>query len=721
MATRSLGTLTLDLVAKVGSFEQGLNKADRSSKRTFKNVERNANKAAKAMVAVGAAIAGVGAAVIASTIKQENAIKQLEARLDSTRGVAGKTSDELQTLASSLQTVTTFGDESIIEMEALLLTFTNIRGEIFDRTVPAILDVSVAMGTDLKSSAIQLGKALNDPVLGLSALSRSGIQFTDDQKKVIKALVDTGRTAEAQALILDELGTQFGGAATAAADTLGGSLKQLKNAFGDLLEAPGGIEDSKESIQELTAILQDPATIAAAQELTTALIEGFTSVIELMRETIGLTQFLGEEFAAAIGGPALDDTVRINEELGKLALRREALTSRTDLTASFLEEELSVLDAEISRYNELLDLNEELGEGRRALPSIIPPDPMPAPEAGTAPSSPAGIVVPDKIDQSVAALQQQVELLGLSAKEQELFKLSTQGATEAQLALARSAIETVEVFDLELQAQKALTDEIDNTNQAASAIFESLRTEEEAIEESYQRRREIILENTKFTGEAQTELMRRLQEDRDTQISELQAANAENRNESVAESYSVLLGIIGSYYDGLEGEEAGYARVALSLGEALLDQDKREALQSIVANTQSAAMKAFDSLAGIPYVGPALGAAAALGIVAAGGSAAAKVAGLAHDGIDSVPQDGTWLLEAGERVTTSETSAKLDNTLDQIQENQGAGGMGGIRIVNAWNDDVIDNWGASPRGERVIMNVVEKNQQTIRSLADGGV
>ncbi|WP_299589739.1 hypothetical protein, partial [uncultured Microbulbifer sp.] len=133
-------------------------------------------------------------------------------------------SEELQNLAGTMQQLTTFGDEAVMEMEALLLTFTNIQGEVFKRATPAILDMSVAMGTDLRSSAVQLGKALNDPIKGISALSRTGIQFTDAQKSTIEALVESGRTAEAQGLILEELEKQFGGAAEAAADTFGGAL-----------------------------------------------------------------------------------------------------------------------------------------------------------------------------------------------------------------------------------------------------------------------------------------------------------------------------------------------------------------------------------------------------------------------------------------------------------------------------------------------------------------
>jgi hypothetical protein len=95
--------------------------------------------------------------------------------------------------------------------------------------------MSTAMGTDPKQAAIQLGKALNDPVKGISALSRVGVTFTDQQKKTIGALVKGGKTAEAQKIILKELSSEFGGAA-AASSTMG---EKAAVSFGNLKEQIG--------------------------------------------------------------------------------------------------------------------------------------------------------------------------------------------------------------------------------------------------------------------------------------------------------------------------------------------------------------------------------------------------------------------------------------------------------------------------------------------------
>ena len=189
----------------------------------------------------GAVIGGIRD-VTAAYDTQAKALAQVEAGLKATSGAAGKTFDELKKMASDLQKTTLFGDEEILQKAtAQLLTFTNIAGTAFDRTQKAALDVSTRIGQDLTSTTIMLGKALNDPVANLGALGRSGIQFSESQKKVIKEMAATNRIAEAQDIILTELEKQYGGSAQAAAEAGTGGWTQLKNAFGDLKEVIGSL------------------------------------------------------------------------------------------------------------------------------------------------------------------------------------------------------------------------------------------------------------------------------------------------------------------------------------------------------------------------------------------------------------------------------------------------------------------------------------------------
>ena len=231
--------LSVKLSLNDKQFQSGLKKATRSIKKFGSSMKRTGQTLSRNLTLP---LVAFGAASIAAFDKQQKAIAQVEAGIKSTGGAAGFTSKQLQRMASELQGKTLFGDEVILkDATSQLLTFTNIAGEQFSRTQVAALNLATRLDGDLKSSSIQLGKALNDPIANLSALSRSGIQFSEEQKKVIKELASTNRLAEAQTLILDELDKQYGGAAEAAAQAGAGGLKQLQNQFGDLMEEIGGM------------------------------------------------------------------------------------------------------------------------------------------------------------------------------------------------------------------------------------------------------------------------------------------------------------------------------------------------------------------------------------------------------------------------------------------------------------------------------------------------
>ena len=189
--------------------------------------------------AIGAAAAAVGVVAVRAAGEQLKAEAQLAAVLKSTKEAAGLSADEIKRMAGELQGLTTFGDEAIIRGQALLLTFTGIGKDIFPAATMAMLDMSTALGQDLKSSAVQLGKALNDPILGMTALRRVGVNFSQQQVDMVKAMIASGKTMDAQRFILSELATEFGGSAAAAADTFAGRTEQLKNRMGDLMEEIG--------------------------------------------------------------------------------------------------------------------------------------------------------------------------------------------------------------------------------------------------------------------------------------------------------------------------------------------------------------------------------------------------------------------------------------------------------------------------------------------------
>lgn len=175
---------------------------------------------------------------IESVEKLHQAQAQVNAGLESTGGIAGLTAKGLQEMAAQFASTTKSSRSDITELQSVMLTFPAIVKETFPQATQAILDMSTRLGTDAKSSAIQVGKALQDPIRGITALRRVGVNFSESQTDVIKKLVETGQKAKAQGLILAELNTEFGGSAAAAfnADPLAKFSKMmgsLKMAIGE--------------------------------------------------------------------------------------------------------------------------------------------------------------------------------------------------------------------------------------------------------------------------------------------------------------------------------------------------------------------------------------------------------------------------------------------------------------------------------------------------------
>lgn len=242
-------TLATNVTANTAGFQKGM---DRVQKKT--TLAQKAQKAFKVgLMAAGAAMAGL-AAIMKKSLEayavQERAEAQLDAALKSTENQAGLTADAIKEFAAARQGVTEFGDEATIAGASVLLSFTNIREGAFKPTMVAAQDLAARMGMDLQGAIVMVGKAMNDPIANLSAMSRAGIQFSEDQKKMIFSLVRTGDMLGAQKIILGELTTQFGGSATAAANTYAGKMQQLSNKFGDLQEKLG-----EKLVPELTLIV----------------------------------------------------------------------------------------------------------------------------------------------------------------------------------------------------------------------------------------------------------------------------------------------------------------------------------------------------------------------------------------------------------------------------------------------------------------------------------
>ena len=164
---------------------------------------------------------------------------KLNAVLESTGHAARLGATELRNMANQLSKTSLISDDLIIDAQSIMLTFTKIGRDTFPEALKQATNMSLVFGQDLKQSVIQVGKALNDPVKGISALKRIGVSFSEVQKEQIENFMETNDLASAQKVILEELAMEMGGVAEKMANTPLSGWKQGWIDVKDSLEGLG--------------------------------------------------------------------------------------------------------------------------------------------------------------------------------------------------------------------------------------------------------------------------------------------------------------------------------------------------------------------------------------------------------------------------------------------------------------------------------------------------
>lgn len=280
---------------------------DKNIRKSLKNSMAGFGQLRNQILGVGAAagaVAAGGLLLLRQGLKetiglanvQETAEVKLAGVIRATGAAAGYTTGELKAQAAGFQAITTAGDETVIQAQAVLATFKQIKGDQFRDATEAALDMQTVVGGDLQGSIIRLGKALNDPIRGVSALSRVGVTFNETQKATIKRLQESGDIMGAQKVILKELRSEFGGTAAAIRGTFKGSVDSATNAWGDYYEEVGYsitknkffIESAKlveQKIIDMTTRLQDngQAMRDIAKGGALAVVDGIGMAVEVVR------------------------------------------------------------------------------------------------------------------------------------------------------------------------------------------------------------------------------------------------------------------------------------------------------------------------------------------------------------------------------------------------------------------------------------------------------
>ena len=318
-----------------------------------------------AFIKMGVAAVRAVRSVISESIElgktQREAELQVVSAIQSTGAAANRSLKDIKALASELQNLTNFGDEKIIRGGAQLLTFTNISDENFDRTLRSSVDVAARLGRDVEQVALQLGKALNDPIRNLGALTESGIQFTDGQRNLIRSLTEVGEVAAAQAIILAELENQFAGAAAAQREAEGGAAA-LANAWGDVKEALGDevVARTAASTSRLARAVADPVWAGFARTIG-AIVGGFKNLGIAIRAS--LIQGAADFFRGL--GIIWSDASRGVSNLAKEIVAFDSKAAAVNGLTSFVDGVKQLISIDVTPFFDAL------GKGFRAFGGVL--------------------------------------------------------------------------------------------------------------------------------------------------------------------------------------------------------------------------------------------------------------------------------------------------------------------------------------------------------------
>src|SRR5512134_802054 len=329
-------------------------------------------------IAAGAALVAAGAGLAAGIQEAANAersYRRLEAVLNATGHASGLTGRQITAVAEEMERSTLATAEAVQEAAAVLATFRSVSGETFTRTLALAQDMATVFGQDLSSAAMQLGKALEDPEQGLTSLRRVGISFTQSQRDVIQALIDTGQQAEAQRVILNALEKQVGGAGAGEAGGLTGATNRLSDAWNNFLEqlgqtpaiagfVEGALNTISNAIETVTGMIAGARVAVIEGRLTLAPPEDFEAQIAEQQRRMAETQKkLAKPGAIGIRGATLRSQFEAQQkELAELERQRDEAMARRKAEEEKARAGQRAAEAE-ARTERLAGLRDEIEKG----------------------------------------------------------------------------------------------------------------------------------------------------------------------------------------------------------------------------------------------------------------------------------------------------------------------------------------------------------------------
>lgn len=606
-----------------------------------------------AITAFGSALAAAGFAAFSSLKtfdEYQRSQLKTEALIRSTGNAAGLTGQQLRNEADAVALATLASVGEIQQAQNVMQSFRSVTGETFNEAIRLSQDMAEVFGGSARDKALQLGKALEDPVAGLNALKRSGVSFTQAERDMVRAMVEAGDTAKAQGFILDKLRQQIGGSGAAAAGGLAGSVDTMGQRWDELMLAlekttsggsaaargigliTGALVALKEAINPSLGQLEQKLQELEEKQNNRNRRTGrrrnrerdFTSAIDDTKQKIlELKAEQGDvEAINALLAQAEQRIASLNDQAqgASTSRRRGGGSARSDIN-----EQIAQQEAMRDQYKSHLEKIQEAERQHVATQAEI-----------------------------ASAAEQEQQTRRDEAAEKEAKREKAQAEKDAQI-IQRQQDAYARMYEAALQAEGR---DIELENARYERKLADMQRDLELLQERGLLTEELYSQHQSALENAEAEHQARIGEIREEARQKDQEAQ-DKKNQKTLEGYQLLTSGAGTFLDLLGKKESGYIKQAMNLGGLLFDKKKQDSLKSITADTYAAAMGAYKAMAPIPIVGPALGAAAAGVIAAAGGTAAAKVAGIAHSGMTNIPREGTYFLDGNERIIAPEQNRDL--------------------------------------------------------------
>ncbi len=732
----NLGTLSLDLIAKIGGFTGPMDKASRETQKRMKEIEASAKKAGAAIGIGFTAAAGVLTLLVKQSIDAADAAKiaaqstgltveaytslQYAASLSALE--TEKFNGSMVKLSKAIGDVGTGNKETASIFKALGVSVVDASGNL--RTGDAVLmdlaDRFAKMpdGVDKTATAIKVfGKAGADMIPLLNSGSEGIKEMTAQAQKLGLVLSDEQASAA----------ENFNDSLTIIASVSRGFANDISEDLLPTLNSLSGM---------MIGLAEDTGTASGFGAILNTVIKG-TATVGLQAATAVMN------IGRAIGGVAAAASLALT---GEFKLAYQTIKSIGDDNRTATEE----TNERIKKFwgGEY----EQVGKKAAATANIIGKAHKIAADDTDALRKSAESAT-KAIDDQIKALQFQAETVGWAAEKVKVKELADKGATPAQLALAAAALNTVKVYNDQADAAKKAADAseellsrqkqlmmdlrsegeklADQTSQrisdlktikdltpedrsvAASKILESgimpmpkfggvdpmfagpqgevakIDAARETLKEWYDEQITMLEDQAEKEAEFQAEIDAQKLEARARYLDELgklDKARDDLTRTNALETTKYQLQLTSDAFDVMADIVKNFAGESSGAYKAMFAMQKMFAVAMIIANTEIAAAKApaeLTVLGGIPVAAMIRATGYASAAMVGAMAVASTISGQAHDGIMSIPEDGTWNLKKGERVTTGETSAKLDRTLDSVQKNQMSGSA---PIVNLYED-----------------------------------